>query len=56
MLCPKGAENTYAAGVRMFYQELVQCAALRQTENQALVAVGHLQAVGSERLPRRIIE
>ena len=45
---PEGAENTYAAGVRMFYQELVQCAALRQTENQALVAVGHLQAVGSE--------
>ena len=45
---PEGAENTYAAGVRMFYQELMQCAALRQTEIQALVAVGHLQAVGSE--------
>jgi exonuclease SbcD len=44
---PEGAENTYAAGVRMFYQELVQCAALRQTENQALVA-GALAGVGSE--------
>ncbi|MEG2856328.1 MULTISPECIES: exonuclease SbcCD subunit D [Bacteroides] len=40
--------NAYAEGVRELYARLVQRAVERRTQGQALVAVGHLQATGSE--------
>lgn len=40
--------NTYAEGVRLFYQELLEKALERKKDDQAIVALGHLQAIGSE--------
>lgn len=40
--------NAYAEGVRELYARLVQRAVERRKQGQALVAVGHLQATGSE--------
>lgn len=43
---PQG--NPYAEGIRELYKELTVQALERRAEGQALVAVGHLQATGSE--------
>lgn len=40
--------NPYAEGVRELYATLLQKLCLQRKENQAILAVGHLQAVGSE--------
>lgn len=40
--------NAYAEGVRALYRSLIDRASTRKTPQQALVAVGHLQATGSE--------
>ncbi|WP_294476764.1 exonuclease SbcCD subunit D C-terminal domain-containing protein [uncultured Bacteroides sp.] len=40
--------NTYAEGVRTLYGQLLQRLWNRRKENQAIVAIGHLQATGSE--------
>lgn len=40
--------NTYAEGVRVLYSQLLQRLWKRRKDNQAIVAVGHLQATGSE--------
>ncbi|NDV65126.1 exonuclease SbcCD subunit D [Bacteroides sp. 224] len=40
--------NTYTEGVKAFYKELTTLALEQKREGQALVAVGHLQATGSE--------
>lgn len=40
--------NPYAEGVRELYTRLLKRAWERRTENQSIVAVGHLQATGSE--------
>ena len=40
--------NPYAAGVCELYAQLLQRLWKRRTENQAILAIGHLQATGSE--------
>ena len=40
--------NPYAEGVRELYAQLLQRLWKRRTENQAILAIGHLQATGSE--------
>lgn len=40
--------NPYAEGVRELYAQLLQRLWKRKTENQAILAIGHLQATGSE--------
>ena len=40
--------NSYAEGVRELYAQLLQRLWKRRTENQAILAIGHLQATGSE--------
>ena len=40
--------NPYAEGVRELYAQLLQRRWKRRTENQAILAIGHLQATGSE--------
>lgn len=40
--------NPYAEGVKELYTRLLERAAERRQEGQAIVAMGHLQAVGSE--------
>lgn len=40
--------NAYAEGVRALYRLLTERVAQRKTPEQAIVAVGHLQAIGSE--------
>lgn len=40
--------NTYAEGVRELYTQLYTVASMRKKANQAIIAVGHLQATGSE--------
>lgn len=40
--------NAYAEGVKELYARLQQRAASRKKEGQAIVAIGHLQATGSE--------
>lgn len=40
--------NPYAEGVRELYAQLLQKLWKRRTENQAILAIGHLQATGSE--------
>lgn len=40
--------NPYAEGVRKLYAQLLQRLWKRRTENQAILAIGHLQATGSE--------
>lgn len=40
--------NPYAAGVKEFYKQLLERALLRKSDKQAVVAIGHLQATGSE--------
>ncbi|WP_321332478.1 exonuclease SbcCD subunit D C-terminal domain-containing protein [uncultured Bacteroides sp.] len=40
--------NPYAAGVKEFYKQLLQHVLLRKSVKQAVVAIGHLQATGSE--------
>ena len=40
--------NPYAEGVRELYAQLLQRLWKRRTENQAILAIGHLQATGAE--------
>lgn len=40
--------NSYAEGVRELYAQLLQRLWKRRKENQAILAIGHLQATGSE--------
>lgn len=40
--------NPYAEGVRELYAQLLQRLSIRRKENQAILAIGHLQATGSE--------
>ena len=40
--------NPYVEGVRELYAQLLQRLWKRRTENQAILAIGHLQATGSE--------
>lgn len=40
--------NPYAEGVRELYAQLLQRLWMRRKENQAILAIGHLQATGSE--------
>jgi len=40
--------NTYAEGVKELYNQLYQVASNKRELNQAIIAVGHLQATGSE--------
>lgn len=42
------AGNSYAEGVREFYTRFLQRLWKRRTESQAILAIGHLQATGSE--------
>ena len=42
------ADNPYAAGVRLFYETLIDQANRLRSSKQGLVAMGHLQAIGSE--------
>lgn len=44
----QAAENPYAEGVRYFYRQLIGRALSIKKGNQSLLAVGHLQATGSE--------
>lgn len=41
-------ENTYAEGVKRLYRQLIDYALERKTPRQGLIAMGHLQATGSE--------
>lgn len=40
--------NQYAAGVRKLYTQLLQRLCERRKANQSILAIGHLQAIGSE--------
>lgn len=40
--------NPYSAGVRMFYKRLLEETERRRNSSQSILAVGHLQATGSE--------
>lgn len=42
------AANPYAAGVYQFYTDLVTEAENQRNSNQALIAMGHMQTIGSE--------
>jgi len=40
--------NAYAEGVKELYRRLTECVLERKTPQQAIIAIGHLQATGSE--------
>lgn len=42
------AENPYAAGISLFYENLINEANKIKTKAQGLVAMGHMQTIGSE--------
>ena len=42
------SENAYAAGINALYLELIKCVKLIKTDSQGVIAMGHMQTIGSE--------